>query len=252
MKQFFNISYEFDREAIYAAIRERLKYPGGEYICVADGVILDTVNRREDYKEAVNNAMFSICDSSYVPLYIRMIYGEKVNQYSGSTIFKEIVSAAEHQMMFVGSNPNTLKGLKNSIAAWNPKVAEMEFMELPFCEVDDFEYERIADRINAANPDIIWISLGAPKQEFFMSKLKPYLKRGIMIAVGAAFKFYSGVDAKRAPKWMVKNHMEFIYRLGQEPRKQARRCYGIITSLPRVLLSEWRRKKKQAKKFLRK
>lgn len=42
-----------------------------------------------------------------------------------------------------------------------------------------------------------------------MSKLKPYLQKGVMIAVGAAFKFYSGLEEKRAPEWVVKAHLEF-------------------------------------------
>ena len=77
-----------------------------------------------------------------------------------------------------------------------------------------------------------------------MSKLKPYLKHGVMIAVGAAFKFYSGIDVKRAPEWMVKNHLEFVYRIFCEPKKQLKRCGWIVITLPMLLISEWRRKKK--------
>ena len=63
-----------------------------------------------------------------------------------------------------------------------------------------------------------------------------------MIAVGAAFKFYSGLDEKRAPAWMVRSHMEFIYRIAQEPRKQLRRCSNIVSSLPRLLITELKNK----------
>ena len=51
-----------------------------------------------------------------------------------------------------------------------------------------------------------------------MDRLKPHLKRGVMIAVGAVFKFYSGVEARRAPKWIIKWHLEFVYRIFREPR----------------------------------
>ena len=90
--------------------------------------------------------------------------------------------------------------------------------------------------------DIIWIALGAPKQEMFMSKLKPYLKRGVMIAVGAAFKFYSDTDERRAPQWMLKTHLECVFRIMCSPKKQLKRCSMIILTLPRLLIEEIKRK----------
>lgn len=53
-----------------------------------------------------------------------------------------------------------------------------------------------------------------------MSKLKPYLQKGVMIAVGAAFKFYSGLEEKRAPEWVVKAHLEFLYRILCNPKNK--------------------------------
>ena len=71
-----------------------------------------------------------------------------------------------------------------------------------------------------------------------MANLKPYLSHGVMIAIGATFNFFSGLNIKRAPKWMVKNHMEFIYRIYSEPQKQITRCWGILSTLPALLRGE--------------
>ena len=91
--------------------------------------------------------------------------------------------------------------------------------------------------------EIIWISLGAPKQERFMANLKPHLRHGVMIAIGATFNFFCGLDIKRAPEWMIRNHLEFIYRIYSEPRKQLRRCKGILSTLPALLTREYKNKK---------
>ena len=123
----------------------------------------------------------------------------------------------------------------------------MKFIELPFRKVEDFDYPEIARTIEEDGADIVWVALGAPKQEIFMSLLKPHLKRGVMIAVGAAFKFYSGTDVQRAPEWMVKHHLEFVHRIYKEPKKQLKRCWGIVSTLPGLLWGEWRRSKKQPK-----
>lgn len=240
METFFNITYEFDREAVHNAITSRLKAPGADYICVADGVILNIANRTPEYLKVIRDGMFAICDSSYVPLYIKRLYGKKFSQYSGSEIFEDIIRSRRYRMIFLGTQQSILDGLKKTLTGWNPEVEHMSFHELPFCSVDEFDYTAIARMIEADHADIVWVALGAPKQEYFMHRLKPHLNHGVMIAVGAAFKFFSGVTAKRAPQWMVDSHLEFIYRLTQEPKKQFNRCYHIVKTLPGLLYSEWR------------
>lgn len=242
METYFNICYEFDKKSVHEAIAQQLAGNASGYICVADGVILDTVNRNTAYRQVVNDGMFSICDSSYVPLYIQWIYGKRYEQYCGSQIFMDIVKSQRYRMIFMGTNQTILNALQRNLMSVNPDVAKMQFVELPFRAVEDFDYERIARKIEADGAGIIWIALGAPKQEYFMNRLKPHLKRGVMIAVGAAFKFYSGIAAKRAPTWMVKHHLEFVYRIFSEPKKQIKRCSMIVLTLPMLLIGEMKRK----------
>jgi len=77
MCYFFNIKYEFDKQDILQALENVQK----GYICVADGVVMSTANRDNNYLNAVNGGLFSICDSSWVPLYIKAIYGISYEQY---------------------------------------------------------------------------------------------------------------------------------------------------------------------------
>lgn len=243
MQTYFNINYEFDKSEVHKEIDRHIAEGKSGYICVADGVILDHVNRNPEYRDVVNGSMFSICDSSYVPLYIKWIYGTRYEQYCGSQIFMDLISARKYRMFFMGTSQAILDGLKANLAKIDSNIENMTFYELPFCSVDEFDYPAIAEMVDNDGADIIWVALGAPKQEIFMSRLKPYLKSGVMIAVGAAFKFFSGVEAKRAPEWMVKMHLEFVYRIFREPKKQIRRCWGIISSLPVLLIQESKRKK---------
>ena len=244
METYFNIRYEFDKSQVHTQIATRLPQTGSDYICVADGVILDNVNKDDEYKKVVNGSLFSVCDSSYVPLYLKWIYGIHREQYCGSQIFQDIVSQRKYRMIFMGTSNEILQALKENLKAFNPDVESMKFIELPFRKVNEFDYPAIAKMIEEDGADIILVALGAPKQEYFMANLKPYLSHGIMIAVGAAFKFFSGVDTKRAPAWMVKHHLEFVHRIMTEPKKQFKRCFGIIKSLPIVLFQESKRKSK--------
>lgn len=244
METYFNIRYEMDKEAVWQAIDKQLQEKNPGYICVADGVILNIANRDANYLSVVNGSMFSICDSSYVPIYLKWIYGIKRDQYCGSQIFMDIIQMKRYRMFFMGTSTQTLTALKNNLIKWDSRIAEMMFYELPFRAVEDFDYKAIAEKVNTDGADVIWVALGAPKQEIFMSKLKPYLDSGVMIAVGAAFKFYSGLDEKRAPDWMVEHHLEFVYRIFSDPKKQLRRCAWIVITLPKLLFGEWKKKKK--------
>lgn len=250
METYFNIRYEFDTQRVHELIDKQLTKDIPGYICVADGVILNIANRNSDYLSVINGSMFSICDSGYVPVYLKWIYGIKREQYCGSQIFMDIIQKRKYRMFFMGTSTKILAALKENLVKIDGRIANMTFYELPFCSVDQFDYPEIAGKVNADGADIIWVALGAPKQEIFMSKLKPYLHKGVMIAVGAAFKFYSGLDEKRAPDWMVKHHLEFVYRIFSEPKKQLKRCSWIIITLPGLLFGEWRRKQRRHKNML--
>ncbi len=265
MPRYFNINYELNPAAVLDCIDRSVHavsadvadgvsqydFPqpqstGGkaQYVCVADGNILQMVHWNSEYRKVVNGGLFSICDSSWVPLFLKWLYGMKVPQYCGSQIFEDAVRAKKYRMSFIGTSQEILESLRRNLSEkYDPRIAEMQFYELPFCKVEAFDYPTIANAINDANPDIIWVSLGAPKQEIFMSLLQPYLTRGVMIAVGAVFKFYGGVAERRAPRWMIVCRLEFVYRLILNPRKQFIRCWQIGTALPAILWAEWKRKK---------
>ena len=245
LENYFNIRYEFDKEQVWNRIDEQVLSNESAYICVADGVVVDNVQRDLKYRNTVNGSMFAICDSGWVPVYLRWIYGIDRKQYCGPMIFKDLVAQGKHRMIFMGTNQKTLDSLQKELAKMNPDVMGMTFYELPFKTVDEFDYPAIAKMIEEDNADIVWVALGAPKQDFFMSLLKPHLKRGVMIGVGAAFNFYSGMGEKRAPEWVTRMHLGFIYRIMQSPKKQLKRCWGIVTSLPVMLYQEWRRKNKK-------
>ncbi len=244
MQTYFNIRYEFDKKAVHERIDGQLERNEADYICVSDGVVMNIANRDSEYLKVVNGGMFSICDSSYIPLYIKWIYGVRYEQYCGSQIFMDIIRSRKYRMFFMGTSQNILDGLKENLAKENPDVEAMTFYELPFCTVDEFDYPAIAIMVDDDKADFIWVALGAPKLEIFMNRLKPHLNRGVMIAVGAAFKFLSGTEVKRAPEWMVKHHLEFVYRIFSEPKKQLKRCGWIIATLPGLLIGELRRKRK--------
>ena len=240
MEKYFDIRYEFDVPTVHATIDEHIANGKTGYICVADGNILTMVHRDAEYRATIDGSIFSICDSSWAPKFVKWIYGYDRHHYCGSDIFIDVVRARKHRMIFLGTKQNVLNALQQNLAKENPDVAGMTFKELPFCTVEEFDYPGIARMIEQDGADIIWVALGAPKQERFMQRLQPHLKHGVQIAIGAAFNFYSGLaDApQRCPAWMRKLHLEFVHRIFKEPKKQIKRCWGIVVTLPKIFNKE--------------
>ena len=90
------------------------------------------------------------------------------------------------------------------------------------------EQPEIIDRINAVKPDVLFVALGNPKQELWMGRNRGKLDVGVMIGVGGTFNFIAG-KVKRAPKWMQRCGLEWIYRILQEPGRLWRRyVYGLL------------------------
>lgn len=241
METYFNIRYEFDRERVFRCIDGVLLSGAREYICVADGNVLAEAQHNREYRNVLNQALLTICDSGWVPVYLKWLLRIDRPQYCGYQIFRDVIGMKKYSMMFLGGNRDTLDSLRTALMREDPRVEQMPFLELPFCGVDDFDYGSIAARVNDCLPDIVWVSLGAPKQEIFMNRLRPFLQRGVMISVGAVFNFAAGLQIRRAPDWMVACKLEFLHRLFSEPRKQIKRCMKIITALPCIFIREKRR-----------
>ena len=88
----------------------------------------------------------------------------------------------------------------------------------PFRPLADEEEEAIVDQINEAKPDVLWVGIGAPKQEKWMARMRDRLEVPVMGGVGAAFDFHAG-RVSQAPRWMQEAGLEWIYRIAQEPRR---------------------------------
>jgi N-acetylglucosaminyldiphosphoundecaprenol N-acetyl-beta-D-mannosaminyltransferase len=123
-----------------------------------------------------------------------------------------------------------LYGGAPGIAAALAKTLEQRFPGLmvagtyspPMLAVGQLEEPGTIDMINRANPDIVWVGLGTPKQDYWVARHRKLLNAPVLIAVGAAFDFLTG-RIPQAPSWMQRNGLEWLYRLSKEPRRLAYR-----------------------------
>jgi N-acetylglucosaminyldiphosphoundecaprenol N-acetyl-beta-D-mannosaminyltransferase len=88
----------------------------------------------------------------------------------------------------------------------------------PFRTLTDDEESELASIVQQASPDVFWVGLSTPKQEKWMYEHCQKLNVPVMLGVGAAFDMNSG-NLERAPEWMRENGLEWLFRLGSEPRR---------------------------------
>lgn len=123
---------------------------------------------------------------------------------------------------FYGGAPGVAGLLREKLSARFPGLAVAGTFTPPFRELTAEETATLQADIAAKQPDIIWVGLGTPKQEKFMAAHWAALDAGLLIGVGAAFDFHSG-RVPQAPRWMQRRGLEWLFRLGTEPRRLWRR-----------------------------
>ncbi|MCC6148056.1 MAG: WecB/TagA/CpsF family glycosyltransferase [Anaerolineaceae bacterium] len=132
---------------------------------------------------------------------------------------------------FYGSTPEAGLELAAKLKREFPGLRFAGVESPPYRELSGEEKTTFAARIKAARPDILWVGLGSPKQERWMSEWVNTLDIPVMVGVGAAFDFLSGCKPQ-APRWMQKIGMEWLYRLLKEPRRLWRR---YVLGYPRFI-----------------
>lgn len=122
----------------------------------------------------------------------------------------------------LGSTDETLGLLTQKIAEKYPSCEIAGVYSPPFTEWDEGEYGKMAGLIRESGANVVWVGLGCPKQERWIDHCKAFLPPAVYLAVGAAFDFHAGT-VKRAPLWMQKASLEWVYRFFKEPRRLYKR-----------------------------
>ncbi|MBA4850532.1 WecB/TagA/CpsF family glycosyltransferase [Emticicia sp. BO119] len=248
-KMYFGIKLEFNKDKVDSIIETAIKSKDKGYVCSVEANNLTVANNIPQFKKVVNNSLVNICDGSMLAKILGFIHNKKFKSYIGADLFEIYVRKCKYRQFFLGNTRTILNGLKSRLSKIDPEISKMRFEELPFRAVEDFDYPGIAKMINEDKPDIIWVSLGAPKQEYFMSRLLPYLNQGVMFGFGAIFNFNAGVGSvKRAPIWMRRIKMEWLYRAFEDPKKNVPRYWGFIKILPYLIIGEYKIKSRQYEK----
>jgi N-acetylglucosaminyldiphosphoundecaprenol N-acetyl-beta-D-mannosaminyltransferase len=195
------------------------------YVCVAPVSTLVDCQKNADYKKVVNQAGMVTPDGMPVVWMGRMSGNRVIERTYGPDLMLAVAEAGLAQDVrhfWYGGQSSTLKSLETKLKNRFPSLNVVGQFAPPFTRYAQKENEQTITMINEAKPDILWVGLGSPKQDFWMSLHRPLLDVPVIIGVGAAFDFLSGQKAQ-APRWMQHSGLEWLFRLASEPRRLWRR-----------------------------
>ena len=219
-------------------LTQNLEVLRGKYVCVSN--VHTTVMSYEDkeYRNIQNSAAMVLPDGKPLSVVSRLRGFKEAQKVSGPDLMPEMFELSEEKgytHYFYGSTEETLDKLKEALLNRYPRLKIAGMYSPPFRSLNEEEDEEIIRQINNADPDFIWVGLGAPKQEQWMYAHRDKLC-GVMLGVGAGFDFHAGT-VKRAPVWMQKSGLEWLYRLTQDPKRLFKRYVVTNTKFLWLILT---------------
>ncbi len=233
----FNIHIEFNPQILRGTIEQHIRDNKKAYVCVVDGNVLTMAQTDLHYRKIVQDATINTCDGSSIAMMVNKIYRTNYHAYSGPDIFEYYIEKP-YKHLLIGNTSQKVEQIKAKVKEKGLNL-DMQHIDVPFVPVEKFDYKGIAKQINEIKPDIVWVSLGAPKQEMFIYNIFPYIEQGVFFGIGAAFNFYTG-DIRNNKKEVGGVRLIWLERIFKEPKKQWSRAWRYIITIPKILFKEYK------------
>ena len=208
---------------------ELLNRPGADYCVTPNAEIVYEAMHDAQFCTLLNDAAMVLPDGAGTVLGAKLLgtpLKEKVAGIDFATNLLGVLEASGKSLYLLGAKPGIGELAAEKMKQMHPK--------LNICGVADGYFQEeapVVEKINAVKPDVLFVCLGAPKQERFMHEHRGELDTRFMIGLGGSLDGFAGT-VKRAPRWMIRLQLEWLYRLIKEPRR-----FGRMLRLPKFVLA---------------
>ena len=195
-------------------------------VCVANAHMLVEAHWNPEFAEVLENADIVTSDGMPIVWMMKLLGVRSQERVAGMDILMELcrLSVQENlKVYFVGCQQSVLDRMRARLEIDFPKLAVAGMEPLPFRPMTTEEEDDVLAHIQTSGANLVFVSLGCPKQEKWMAQHRSRVN-AVMIGLGGAFPVYGGIK-KWAPRWVREAGLEWAYRLMQEPRRLAKR-YG--------------------------
>ncbi|MDB5121040.1 MAG: glycosyl transferase [Sphingobacteriales bacterium] len=209
------------------------------YVCVANVHMLVECSKNENYRKVVNNANIITPDGMPLAKSLKLMYGIDQDRVAGMDLLPDLLLESERQnlsVFFYGGDQKLITDSEIYITKTYPNLKVVGYYSPPFRPLTEQEESDIVALINSYSPNLLFVALGCPKQEKWMALMKNKINT-CMVGIGGALSVMIGLQT-RAPEWMQRNSLEWLYRLAQEPNRLLKRYLVTNTWFIYFLLKE--------------
>lgn len=190
------------------------------YVCFMNVHMLMESERNPDFLKIVNHADMCCPDGVPVAKSIRWLHGLKQKHMPGPDVLPLLMKEAERRgkrVFVIGGNEVIKQGFVKRMREEYPELALAGYECPPFSKESPSVDHHLVEKINQSRADMIFVALGCPKQERWMHQHRG-LVQGCMFGLGYALPVFANVET-RAPRWMIENGFEWLYRLFRQPKR---------------------------------
>jgi len=213
-------------EQFVDAIMEYSNKKISSYVCVANVHMLAESYKSPSLQEVVNSANIVTPDGMPLAKAFKYLYQQDQIRVDGMSLLPLLLQKCIHtnqSVFFYGGTPYMLERTRHYLKRNFPELEIAGTYSPPFRTLTEDESAHIVGVIKDAQPNIVFVVLGCPKQEWWMAEMKGRIP-SIMIGVGGALPVLIGMK-RRAPVWMQRNSLEWFFRFVQEPKRLFKRYY---------------------------
>lgn len=208
------------------------------YVCICNVHSLVTARHDEMFRNVLINADMATPDGMPITWMLRQMGFPEQKRINGPDLMWNYCALAERtneSIFLYGSTQKTLDKLQGRLSISFPKLVIAGTCSPPFRTLSNQEDTEITERINSSGAQVVFVSLGCPKQELWMQAHRGKVN-AVMIGVGAAFDYHAGT-IQRAPLWMQHRGLEWLHRLYSEPRRLWKRY--MMTNSIFIVVAGW-------------
>lgn len=205
---------------------EWAKSYASKVVCVANVHMLMEAHWHPDFSSVLTTADLVTPDGMPLVWMMRLMGVHQQDRVAGMDILLSLCQLAQLQnikIFCLGSQATILEKMRTKLADEFPDLQITGMEPLPFRPLTQVEDDDIIQKIHESKAQVVLVSLGCPKQEYWMHEHKGKIQ-AVMVGLGGVFPVLAGIH-KRPPLWVRNAGLEWLYRLIQEPRRLWRR-YG--------------------------
>lgn len=221
-------------------IEEMIASRRPHYVVTANVDFLAQARRDEELQHILLNAPLVLCDGTPLVWASRLFGNPLPERVAGADVVPELIRVSakkSYRLFFLGA---TEAANTRAIARLRAQYPDLEIGHYspPFRPLHEMDNVEIFRRIRAAKPDLLFVAFGCPKAEKWLAMHHRELGVPVAIGVGATIDFLAG-NVKRAPLWMQRGGVEWIYRLSQEPRRLFKRYATDLLYFGGAMVRQW-------------